>query len=61
MRHLPDLTSARTESYSKPVLELDRFTEAKLDQRRKTLEEVRTIEEDLDEMTRKANAAIRLS
>ena len=30
-----------------------------LEERRKTIEEVRSIQSDLDDMTRKANAAIR--
>jgi len=49
---LPDLGNRETH-LNKPV------SESKLAERRKTIEEVETIQNDIDEMTRKANAAIR--
>ena len=64
-KHLPDVAP-------KPALvveeeaeiskrESEEILEAQLNERRKTIEEVRTIQSDLDEMTRKANAAIRFN
>lgn len=62
-KHLPDvapkpaLVVEEEEEISKR--ESEEILEAQLNERRKTIEEVRTIQSDLDEMTRKANAAIR--
>ena len=64
MKHLPDVApkpplEATTTTPTISKKESEEILEAQLNERRKTIEEVRTIQSDLDEMTRKANAAIR--
>ena len=64
MKHLPDVAPKPPLEATKttPTIsqkESEEILEAQLNERRKTIEEVRTIQSDLDEMTRKANAAIR--
>ena len=57
MKHLPDVAPKPAPEISPE--ESNQILENQVSERRKTIEEVRTIQSDLDEMTRKANAAIR--
>ena len=57
MKHLPDVAPKPAPEISPE--ESKQILENQVSERRKTIEEVRTIQSDLDEMTRKANAAIR--
>ena len=58
LKHLPDVTPKPNSTVITPE-ESEQILDQQLNERRKTIEEVRTIQSDLDEMTRKANAAIR--
>jgi hypothetical protein len=60
LKHLPDVAPKPNSTVITPE-ESEQILDQHLNERRKTIEEVRTIQSDLDEMTRKANAAIRLT
>jgi len=57
LKHLPDVAPKPNSTVITPE-ESEQILDQHLNERRKTIEEVRTIQSDLDEMTRKANAAI---
>jgi len=57
LKHLPDVAPKPNPTVITPE-ESEQILDQQLNERRKTIEEVRTIQSDLDEMTRKANAAI---
>ena len=64
LKHLPDVAPKPGQVEEADTLTREEEQAAvqnkQLEERRKTIEEVRSIQSDLDDMTRKANAAIRL-